>query len=134
LLSYDLVAIRSGMRMRSILQLALDREGYELKPVQDVQSQYTLCALVQAGIGVGLLPRLIVNGIGPRGLASALLTEPQVARQIGVTKRRDQPLQPAAEKLVELLRRELQMREGPPLTAARRASPSKASRARVSAD
>ena len=115
LLRHELIAIRSGMRMRDILQLALDREGYVLKPVQEVSSQYTLCALVEAGLGVGVLPKLIVSGLG-RGLRAARIASPEVTRRIGIMTRRGDELHPTAERFVEFLKKETQARAGAAVT------------------
>jgi LysR family carnitine catabolism transcriptional activator len=112
LLRHDLIAIRSGLRMRNILQLALDREGYELRPVQQVYSQYTLCALVEAGLGVGLLPRLVVSSLSRGVLRAALITSPGITRRIGIMKRRGEELSAAAGNFVELLKKETQARSG----------------------
>lgn len=112
LLRHDLIAIRSGLRMRNILQLALAREGWELKPVQEVSSQYTLCALVEAGLGVGMLPQLIVSGVtrGDDNLRAAKIVSPEIARRIGIITRRGEQPHPTAEKFVEFLKRETQAR------------------------
>lgn len=110
LLRHDLIAIRTGLRMRNMLQLVLDREGYELRPVQQVHSQYTLCALVEAGLGVGLLPQLVVSSLSHGVLRAALIAAPAITRRIGIMKRHGEELQPMAAKLAELLKKETQAR------------------------
>ncbi|MCC6472155.1 MAG: LysR family transcriptional regulator [Burkholderiales bacterium] len=107
LLHHDLIAIRSGLRMRTILKLALAREGHELKPVQEVSSQFTVCALVEAGLGVGMLPQLIVCALRRGNLRSARIVAPEITRRIGVTTRRGSPPHYAARTFVTFLREAL---------------------------
>lgn len=103
LLHHDLIVMRPGLRMRSILEESLAREGLELKPAQEVINQYTLCALVEAGIGVGALPQLIVSTLSRERLRAAKIVSPEITRRIGVMTRHGQPLHPAAQRFIELL-------------------------------
>lgn len=106
LLRHDLVAVRAGLRMRNIVQLAIAREGYELKPVQEVETHYTLSALVEAGLGVGMLPRLVASGLCRPGVRTARIVSPEISRRIGIMTRRGEPLHATAQRLVDLLKKE----------------------------
>lgn len=59
--------------------------------------------LVEAGLGVGPVPRFAVPAGSGSALAAIALVEPRVVRTIGVIRRRGKPLLPAAQAFRELL-------------------------------
>ncbi|CAG2159945.1 LysR family transcriptional regulator [Cupriavidus numazuensis] len=59
-------------------------------------------ALVEAGLGMAVLPGMVLPQDHPR-LCGILLVEPSVDRVLALIRRRDRPLQPAAEALYETL-------------------------------
>ena len=69
----------------------------------EVRHVPALLSLIEAGIGVGAVPRFAL----PRGkqatLVSVPLKEPDVVRSIGVITRRGRPLAPAAQAFHDLL-------------------------------
>jgi DNA-binding transcriptional LysR family regulator len=57
---------------------------------------YTLGGMVEAGLGITALPSMSLSILGHPRLMSARIVEPQVTRVIGVLRRRNDTLSPAA--------------------------------------
>lgn len=73
--------------------------------VCEVRHVPALVSLIEAGIGVGAVPRFAVP-VGPQAaVASVALTEPRVVRTIGLIRRRGRPLSAAAQAFHDLLAR-----------------------------
>jgi DNA-binding transcriptional LysR family regulator len=102
--TYPLVLMRPEQNMRHVLDEAAKRTGVSLRPVHEVYHHDTLTGMVAAGLGIGALPRLTISIIRDPRLTMARITEPRIARSIGILKRRGEPLQPAAQTLMNATR------------------------------
>lgn len=69
----------------------------------EVRHVPALISLIEAGIGIGAVPRFSVPTSGSKGLVTVALVEPKVTRMIGIIRRRGRPLTPAAEAFRNLL-------------------------------
>lgn len=96
LLAYPLITMRPGLNMRQVLDAAVAKEGLAIRPAHEVYHHDTLMGMVESGLGVGTLPALTVSVVRNPKLAFATIANPAVTRQIGFTKRRGEPLSPAA--------------------------------------
>jgi DNA-binding transcriptional LysR family regulator len=63
----------------------------------------TLLGLVEAGLGVAVVPRLSMPQGEHATLAMVELVEPTVDRTVGLIRRRGRELPPAAQKLYQLI-------------------------------
>lgn len=70
-----------------------------------VQSVFTVAGLINAGLGVSLLPELTLPMFHHPELCSIPLAEPGVTRPVHILWRKDRPLSIAAETMLELIRR-----------------------------
>ena len=68
----------------------------------EVQHVATAIGMVQAGVGLTVVPRLGVDLADEPGLAAVTLRNPGIARTIGIISRRGHPLSPAATTLARL--------------------------------
>ena len=68
-------------------------------PQYQVFNLVTLGALLAAGKGICVLPRLEVQALGGENFAFAELRDPMIMREVCIVKRRGRSLSPAAEKL-----------------------------------
>ena len=101
LAQYDYVSLAQGSGNRFLLDQALAH--VERKPdwFCEVRHVPALVSLVEAGLGIGVVPRL---ALPPRGrLASIALEEPSLSRSIGIIRRRGRPLRAPAERFQQLL-------------------------------
>ncbi len=69
----------------------------------EVQHVSTALGMVQAGVGLTVVPRLGVDLADDPGIAAVTLNDPGVVRTIGLIARRGQALSPAAESLAGLV-------------------------------
>jgi len=64
-----------------------------------------LVSLVEAGLGLGVVPRLAMPPKGHSGLISVPLEDPEITRVIGLIRRRGRELMPAARLFHDMLLR-----------------------------
>jgi len=60
--------------------------------------------MVEAGLGITALPSMSLSLLGHPRLRSARIIEPEIHRQIGILRRRDSALSPAAVEFVKTTR------------------------------
>lgn len=68
-----------------------------------VRNTTSLLALVKAGVGVTVLPRLAVPGSGRDGLVALGFRQPGLSRTVGIYRRSGLELSPAAREFIALL-------------------------------
>lgn len=86
----------------SIVEEYLRREGFQPQVRYRVRDDYTVMALVECGLGVSILPELVLRR-SPYRIAALELTPPCV-RRTGIVLRRDGRVSPATRRLVEFWR------------------------------
>jgi DNA-binding transcriptional LysR family regulator len=62
-----------------------------------------LVSLVEAGLGVGVVPKLAMPAEGHATLVTRPLTNPAISRTLGLISRRGRTLSPVAQLLFDLL-------------------------------
>jgi len=104
LLKYDLVALDSSAAMMRLLADAALGEGQPLRLRVQVKSFEAVCKLVQAGMGIGVLPEVAALDFAPKmGLRLIRLTDSWAERTMRVCVRDVDALPQIARKLVEQL-------------------------------
>jgi DNA-binding transcriptional LysR family regulator len=104
LLKYDLVALDSSAAMMSLLAAAAASAGQLLRLRVQVQSFEAVCKLVQAGMGIGVLPNAAALDFAPvLGLRLIQLTDAWADRRMYVCVRDLASLPVVGRKLVEQL-------------------------------
>ena len=99
----DYMVLAQGSGNRTLIDNAL---ANTVRPPQwfcEVQHVPALVSLIEAGLGIGVVPKLALPRDKHRSLVSIPLTEPTVARTLGVIRRRDRPLSVAAQHFFDLL-------------------------------
>jgi DNA-binding transcriptional LysR family regulator len=98
-----LVMVSRASGNRILLDAALVRAGVRLSWSYEVTHLSTSLGLVEAGLGLSVLPRLAT----PQGEHPIIVTRPirspEVSRTIGIVRRRGGRLAPAAEHFLEML-------------------------------
>jgi DNA-binding transcriptional LysR family regulator len=104
LASHPLIGVSRHSGNRAILDNALASLNLRLNWFYEVHHLSTSLGLVEAGVGISVLPRLAT----PRGEHPTIVTlplgEPSVIRTIGIVERRNSRLSPAALRFREILR------------------------------
>lgn len=105
LLKYPLIMMRSGLNMRQVFDEALAASPVQPKPAYEVYHHDTLIGFVTANLGIGAMPAMTLANVRHPSLTYARITDPVISRQIGFLTRRGEPLNPAARKFAEAVRR-----------------------------
>jgi LysR family carnitine catabolism transcriptional activator len=100
---YPIIAMRTGLNMRSVIDNAFAKSKIFLRPRHEVNHHETLTGMVESGFGVGMLPALTISIMHHPLLASALIVKPTITRQIGIIQRRGEPLSPVASQFADTL-------------------------------
>ena len=104
LLKYDLVGLDGSAAMMRLLSSAAVRAEQPLRLRIQVKSFEAVCKLVQAGMGIGVLPEVAARDFVPMmGLRLIRLTDDWADRSMHVCVRDIDSLPAPARKLVEML-------------------------------
>ncbi|MBM6596802.1 LysR family transcriptional regulator [Microvirga sp. BT291] len=98
-----LVAVSRTSGNRILLDAALVRAGVRLSWSYEVTHLSTSLGLVEAGLGISVLPKLATPQADHPIIVTRPIKSPEVARTIGVVRRRGGSLAPAAERFLEML-------------------------------
>jgi DNA-binding transcriptional LysR family regulator len=98
-----LVAVSRTSGNRIILDAALVRAGVSLSWSYEVTHLSTSLGLVEAGLGISVLPQLATPQAEHPIIVTRPIGNPEVSRTIGVVRRRGGRLAPAAERFLEML-------------------------------
>lgn len=100
---YDFMSVSKSSGNRMLIDLALAGKSQAPNIIYEAQHVTTLLGLVEAGMGIAVVPSLAMPSKDHPVLASIPLVEPVVSRRIGLISKKGRSLAPAAEKLYELL-------------------------------
>jgi DNA-binding transcriptional LysR family regulator len=92
---------------RQILELSAKKRGINFITKYECTQHHTLIAMVDAGLGVAVLPNSVVSHVQARAIRVVPIVDPQVMRQIAIITVRGQTLSPAAFQLAELIKRKI---------------------------
>jgi DNA-binding transcriptional LysR family regulator len=98
-----LIRISPHTGNRMIIDDALGSRRESVSWRYEVQHVNTALALVQAGLGMTVVPRLALHAADIRGLHVMQLRNPGISRQIGIVTKRSAPLSPLADELRKLI-------------------------------
>ena len=99
----NLVLLDHASGSRRLIDEALLRFGVQARVVQQLGHPTTIFRMVEAGIGISVLPGLALSPRMPQGLTARLLS-PQVDRQIMLVHRRGRSLPPLVRGVWERVR------------------------------
>lgn len=108
---YDHIALAQGSGNRFLIDQVLAQVENKPKWFCEVRHVPALVSLVEAGLGIGVVPQLALPLRGK--LVSVKLESPTLSRTIGIIRRRGRPLRPPAELFQRLLLEELASRSRP---------------------
>jgi len=103
---WPLVGLMRGGGNRQLLERHLDDIALPLRPQYEAAHVAALLGLVEAGLGVGVVPSLALPADHPR-LQAVALTEPALSRELALITPRARRLGPVAHKLLEQLRQQV---------------------------
>jgi DNA-binding transcriptional LysR family regulator len=100
---YRLISVHRSSGNRTLLDAALAKVNIKLNWFYEVTHLSTSLGLVEAGLGISVLPRLATPKDRHPILVTRALGAPRVTRTIGILRRRNASLSPAAERFLEIL-------------------------------
>ncbi|WBQ19173.1 LysR family transcriptional regulator [Sphingobium yanoikuyae] len=98
-----LVTVHRASGNRTTLEAGLAEVGLNLNWFYEVTRLTSAIALVEAGLGPSVLPKMACGGPETKNLVWRPLCGPPISRKIGLIRRPAAPLSPAAARLLELL-------------------------------
>lgn len=100
---YGFIAVSKSSGNRMLLDMALEERGIKPKIIYEAKHVTTLLGMVEADMGIAIVPALAMPNKNHHILASVPLQDLAITRKIGVIKRRGKSLSPAAQRLYEEL-------------------------------
>ncbi|MDB5981802.1 MAG: LysR family transcriptional regulator [Pseudomonas sp.] len=100
-LDHDYVALRSGTHLNFQMIKAASDVGRSLKIRMEVSSYDALCLMVQAGIGIGILPQGSVDIYSIHNAKTLVLDEPWASRELTLCVRSKDALSVTARLLFD---------------------------------
>lgn len=98
------ITLAQGSGNRFLIDQALAHSERRPRWFCEVNHVPALVSMVEAGLGIGVLPRMALPPGDSDGRLHAIrLTDPQVTRTLGLISRRGKPLAPAARLFYDLL-------------------------------
>lgn len=103
LADYPLITVHRSSNNRIILDSALAKANIRLNWKYEVTHLSTSLGLVEAGVGISVLPKMATPQSDHPFLITRPLEDPTISRMIGVVRRRGTKLSPAAEHFLNML-------------------------------
>lgn len=103
LCDHEYISLAQGSGNRFLIDQALAHSGMRPRHFCEVQHVPALVSMVEAGLGVGVVPRLAMPDEEHASLASVPLRNPEVSRTIGLIHRRGKALNPVVRLLYDML-------------------------------
>lgn len=107
LAALPIVTVKGGYGIRRGIDAAARSAGVTLAFAHELTLLSTAFEMAAAGLGVAVLPGMMLRRIDPAVLVARPIVRPSVPRRIAVVSRHDRPLTPAAERFVAMLEAEL---------------------------
>ncbi len=86
-----------------VLQAHLAERLKSVKWLHEVQHLSTMVGFLEAGMGAGIVPHMVMRGLASHRLVSRPLTGPDLSRELVLIERRGTTLSPAADRLKQML-------------------------------
>ncbi|XEG69214.1 LysR family transcriptional regulator [Edwardsiella tarda] len=103
LIDYKLIGVRSSSGNRLLIEQKLADKPWKLDWFYEVRHLSTSLGLVEAGLGISALPGLAMPQTAHATIMGIPLVEPVIRRTLGIIRRKESVLSPAAEHFFTLL-------------------------------
>lgn len=103
LAGHDFISLAQGSGNRFLMDQALANSPDRPRWFCEVQHVPALVSLIEAGVGIGVVPQLAMPPKGHAVLSTVPLVDPEISREIGLIHRRGRALSPVAQLLFDLL-------------------------------
>jgi DNA-binding transcriptional LysR family regulator len=103
----SLVRVSTQTGNRIIIDDALGSRREQMNWRYEVQHVATAISLVQAGVGLTIVPRLAIDLAGAPDLVGLPVRNPAITRTLGIVMKRGSPISPAGEVLKKLIENQM---------------------------
>jgi DNA-binding transcriptional LysR family regulator len=100
---YEYISLAQGSGNRFLIDQALAHSEIKPRWACEVQHVPALVSMVEAGLGVGVVPRLAMPPGRHEALVSLKLNQPVVSRTLGLIQRHGRALSPVAQLLFDMV-------------------------------
>ena len=107
MVAFPFILLTTPANVRIVLQRAFDAAGHELRPAYEARNPYTVGGMIKAGLGITALPARILPSMTRSEIRGISIRRPKIMRQIGILKRCNEALTPAADALVSTFVKEI---------------------------
>jgi DNA-binding transcriptional LysR family regulator len=104
LVTRPLILTGKDSSVREIVERELKREKLPLSIAYETNYMSTAMSLVNAGLGIAVLPESAANAGDSSGIRAVPIGRPLLSRKIEILQKKDRSLSPAAGKLLETIR------------------------------
>jgi DNA-binding transcriptional LysR family regulator len=101
----QLISLTRESRIRFLVEQACLAAGSAIRPAYEVSHVTTAIMMVEAGLGIAVLPAYAWGFARAFNVVSKVLSEPEVRREISVVHSSNRALTPAAEAFLRFLRK-----------------------------
>lgn len=108
--SHPLIMMSKGSSVRTIFERALEAKGLAFQSVCESSYMSTAIGLVRVGMGVAILPESVVDVADCEGIHIRPINCSDTTRKIGLIRKRNRSLTPAAEEFIATLKRNIEAR------------------------
>jgi len=103
-LAHPQISLSPGSNVRTTLARCMEADGLTFVPDYELIHHYPVGAMVEAGLGVTLLPSMACGMLRKSSvLRIVALDNPRYSRAVGLIKRRGAVLSPAAQRFYALV-------------------------------
>jgi DNA-binding transcriptional LysR family regulator len=99
----QLIAMTRDSRIRFLVDQAYQSIGQTVRPAYEVSHMTTAIMMVEAGLGVAVLPAYVWGFARIFNVVSKVLSEPEVRREVAIIQASGRSLSPAAEAFLRYL-------------------------------
>jgi len=103
LATYPIVAMRRDANARQVLDQTIRRRE-PLRPRFEVLHLFSVGRMVEAGLGLAVLPRSAIPVTASSRIATVEIKSPRIYREIGLITRREYQYSPAARTFVDIIK------------------------------
>jgi len=98
---HPLILPARGSSVRALVEKAFVALGLKLAPAYEVSLMSTVAGMVRAGLGIAILPAASFDMGELAGLRLRSLSDPALAREVGLLRRTSAAASPAVESFVQ---------------------------------
>ena len=104
LLAYPIILTTRNTNARAVLARAIHQANQTLEPRFELVHYFSVGRMVDAGLGITILPRTAVPSLASTRIVAVDIRSPRIFRDLGLITRREYQFSPAAQAFVTVLK------------------------------